>query len=39
MQKKIQARIAQLLAYRLGTRVVPGPNPSKGENFSMKISN
>ena len=29
----IQARIAQLVAYRLGTGVVPGSNPGKGENF------
>ena len=35
----IQARIAQLVSYRLGTGEVPGSNPSKGENFSMKISN
>ena len=35
----IQARIAQLVAYRLGTGKVPGSNPSKGENFSVKISN
>ena len=35
----IQARIAQLVAYRLGTGEVPGSNPGKGENFSMKISN
>ena len=35
----IQARIAQLVAYRLGTRVVPGSNPREGENFSVKISN
>ena len=34
----IQARIAQLVAYRLGTEDVPGSNPGKGENFSMKIS-
>ena len=33
----IQARIAQLEAYRLGTGVVPGSNPGKGENFSVKI--
>ena len=31
-------RIAQLVAYRLGTGEVPGSNPSKGENFSMKIT-
>ena len=35
----IQARIAQLVAYRLGTREIPGSNPSKGKNFSVKISN
>ena len=35
----IQARIAQLVSYRLGTGEVPGSNPSKGENFSIKISN
>ena len=35
----IQARIAQLVAYRLATGEVPGSNPSKGENFSVKISN
>ena len=35
----IQARIAQLIAYRLGTREDPGSNPGKGENFSVKISN
>ena len=35
----IQARIAQLVAYRLGTGEVLGSNPGKGENFSMKISN
>ena len=34
-----QARIAQLVSYRLGTREVLGSNPSKGENFSVKISN
>ena len=39
IMKKIQARIAQLVAYRLGTVEVPGSNPSKGENFSVKISN
>ena len=37
--KRIQARIAQLVAYRLGTGEVPTSNPNKGENFSMKISN
>ena len=30
---QIQARIAQLVANRLGTGEVPGTNPSKGENF------
>ena len=35
----IQARIAQLVAYRLGTGEIPGSNPSKGDNFSVKISN
>ena len=30
---------AQLVAHRLGTREVPGSNPCKGDNFSMKISN
>ena len=37
--KWIQARIAQLVAYRLGTGEVPGSNPGKSENFSVKISN
>ena len=37
--KMIQARIAQLVAYRLGTGEVLGSNPGKGENFSVKISN
>ena len=36
---KIQSRIAQLVVYRLVTGEVPGSNPDKGENFSMKISN
>ena len=27
---------AQLVAYWLDTREVPGSNPGKGENFSMK---
>ena len=36
---KIQARIAQLVAFPLGTGEVPGSNASKGKNFSMKISN
>ena len=31
-----QARIAQLVAYRLGTGEVSGSNPGKGENFSVK---
>ena len=35
----IQASIAQLVAYRLGTGLVQGSNPGKGENFSVKISN
>ena len=35
----IQARIAQLVAYQLGTGEVPGSNPGKGENYSLKISN
>ena len=30
------ARIAQLVAYRLGTGKVPDSNPGKGENFSVK---
>ena len=34
-----QARIAQLVAYRLGTWEVPGSNTRKGENFSMKTIN
>ena len=29
----IQARIARLVAYRLGTGEVPGSNPGKGENL------
>ena len=37
--KKIQTRIAQLVAYRLGSGEVLGSNPSNGKNFSMKISN
>ena len=37
--KAIQARIAQLVAYWLGTGKVPGSNPGKGENFSLKLSN
>ena len=35
----IQARIAQLVAYPLGTGEVPGSNPGRGKNFSVKISN
>ena len=35
----IQARVAQLEAYWLGTGKVPGSNPGNGENFSVKISN
>ena len=38
-EKVIQARIVQLVAYRLGTGEVPYSNPGKGENFSMEISN
>ena len=34
----IQARIAQLVAYQLGTGEVRGSNPSKDDNFSVKIS-
>ena len=33
------ARIAQMVAYRLGTGEVPGSKPGKGENFSVKIGN
>ena len=33
----LQARIAQLVAYPLGTGELLGSNPGKGENFSMKI--
>ena len=36
--KVSQARIAQLVAFRLGTGDVPGSNPGKGKNFSVKIS-
>ena len=36
---EIQARIAQLVAYQLGTGEVPGSNPGKVENFQVKISN
>ena len=39
MQSIIQARIAQLAAYRLSTGEVPGSNPDKDENFPVKISN
>ena len=35
----IQAWIAQLVAHRIGARVVCGSNPGKGKNFSMKICN
>ena len=35
----IQARIAQLVAYQLGIGEVPGSNPGKGDNFSVKIFN
>ena len=35
----IQARIAHLVAYRLGTGEILGSNPGKGDNFSVKISN
>ena len=34
----IQARIAQLVAYGLGTGEVLGSNPRNGKNFSMKIN-
>ena len=37
--RKIQDRIAELVAYRLGTGEVLGSNPGKGDNFSVKISN
>ena len=33
----IQGRIAQLVAYQLGTGEVPGLIPAKGDNFSVKI--
>ena len=33
---EIQARIAHLVAYRLGNGEVPGSDPGKGKNFSMK---
>ena len=36
-EEEIQARRAQLVAFRLGTREVPGSNPGNGENFSVKI--
>ena len=32
----MQVRTAQLVAYWLGTWEVPGSNPGKGENFSVK---
>ena len=35
----IQARIAQLVALRLDTGEVPGSNPGKGQNFSVKRNN
>ena len=35
----IQARIAQLVAYQLGTGEVLGSNTGKSKNFSMKINN
>ena len=34
---EIQAKIAQLVAYRLGNGEVLGSNPGKGENFSVKF--
>ena len=37
--KCIKARIAELVAYRLGTREVPGSYPGKGVNFSVKTTN
>ena len=39
MRVVIRARIAQLVAYLFGTGEVPGSNPGKGKNFSLKISN
>ena len=36
---KDPSQIAQLVAYRLCTGEVPGSNPGKGENFSVKIGN
>ena len=33
MKIDIQARIAQLVAYRLGKGEVQGSNPGKGENY------
>ena len=33
----IQAKMAQLVAYRPGTAEVPGSKPGKGKNFSVKI--
>ena len=35
--RSLKARIAQLVAYRLGTGEVADSNPGKGENFSVKI--
>ena len=35
--RRIQVRIAQLVADWLGTREVPGSNPGKSENFSVKL--
>ena len=35
--EEIQARIAQLVAYGLGTGRSWVQNPEKGKNFSMKI--
>ena len=39
LSNHIQARIAQLVAYRLGTREIPGSNPGKAKNITVKISN
>ena len=39
LARKIQARIAKLVANQLRTEKIPGSNPGKGENFSMKINN
>ena len=33
----IQARIAQLVAYQLGTGDVPGSNPGKGESLFLGL--